>query len=81
MNDRYIVSEALASAICGVAKKENGSLISPAFGQSLGSGVNKEQYVDLQLLMKGGGVSQRVIVEELLHSPLNVSQIGHSLVS
>ena len=41
---RYIVSEALASAICEVAKRKNESLIHPAFGKELekGVGVNNE---------------------------------------
>ncbi|KNB46832.1 hypothetical protein JH06_0031 [Blastocystis sp. subtype 4] len=67
----YIVSEALASAVCEVAKRKNGSLIHPAFGYELEKG----------LLSKGGGVSQRIIVEELLQKPLNVSQISRSLQS
>ena len=41
---RYIVSEALASAVCEVAKRKNGSLIHPAFGYELekGVGVNND---------------------------------------
>ena len=44
MKVRYIVSEALASAVCEVAKTKNGSLIHPSFGNELekGVGVNNE---------------------------------------
>lgn len=37
--DRYIVSEALASTICDVAKRKNGSLLHAAFGEELAGGV------------------------------------------
>ena len=50
MKVRYIVSEAVASAVCEVAKRKNGSLIHPAFGYELEKGVGVNN--DLEVVTK-----------------------------